>query len=75
MAMRMIGGRMVEIPTDGKGMADVSEIRERADIPRDRTLVAQEPDGANRVLPKRGKVLLGPYTQFLDAPSATRGLS
>ena len=73
MVTRMVGGRMHDIPMDDDEMARVEDVRRAADLPSSRDLVVQQPDGTNRILSRRGKVYVGPHTQFFDAPRATRG--
>ncbi len=70
---RIVGGQEVEIPEGRNGRVDVNELRSRLGLPRNRMLIAQNPDGSNRVVSNRGKVALSPYEHLIDAPTLVRG--
>ena len=67
------GGREIDVPTDSQGNADVAEVRRAANIPNNRMLVQQRPNGENNILPRQGQVAINSYDQFMDAPRAVRG--
>lgn len=67
------GGREIDVPADDNGRVDVSQLRQAIGCAPDRALIQQEQSGENVVLPKGGKVPLGPYSHFIEAPRAIRG--
>jgi hypothetical protein len=74
MARIFIGGREIEVPTDG-GNVDVRQVREAVGVPENRVLIRQLPSGENFVTPRRGQMRLDPYEHFLEAPICVRGKS
>lgn len=67
------GGREIEVPTDSQGNVNVQEVRRAANIPDNRMLVRQMPNGENNLLPRQGQVSINPDDRFMDAPRAVRG--
>lgn len=71
--VRMIGGREVTIPSDPNGRIDAGVLRRSLNVPSNRALIRQTPEGTNYVVPKRGKIDVNPYDHFSEAPRAIRG--
>jgi len=68
-----VGGREIYVPSEREGNIDVRQVREAAGIPQDRALILQRPSGENIVTPRRGHIMVDPYTHFIEAPVARRG--
>jgi hypothetical protein len=68
------GGREIEVPTDTQGNVNVVDVRRAANIPNDRMLVQQRPEGENIILPRQGQIAINPSDRFMDAPRAVRGI-
>jgi hypothetical protein len=66
-------GREVEVPADNDGNVDVVQVRRAANIPDDRDVIRQMPEGANALIPKRGNLRVNPYDRFMDISRAKRG--
>lgn len=70
---QMINGRVVDVPTDADGSIDAGTFRRAADVPEDRPLILQLPDGTNQLINPGEKVKVRPNQYFMDAPAHTRG--
>lgn len=66
-------GQEIEVPTDSQGNAEIAQVRRVANIPDDRMLIQQKPNGENAILPRRGLVNISQLDRFMDAPRAVRG--
>lgn len=72
-AITRVNGRPVEVPVEQDGSILVDVLCQLASIGRDRTLVLQQSDGTNQVVPRGHKMKVRPNTQFVDAPIHRRG--
>lgn len=72
--MRVVAnGREISVPTDHNGYVEIAEVRRAANVPDDRMMIHQKPNGENAILPHNGRVLVDPYTHFMDSPRGRRG--
>ena len=70
---RFVNGRLVEIPSPQGDYCNTDELRVVADIPPDRTLILQQPDGENRVLAQRDYFSFPEGFSLIDVPTHKRG--
>jgi hypothetical protein len=73
MARVFCGGREIFVRDDGQGNIDIGQMRQEAGIPPGRALILQKPSGENVVMPRRGQVMVDPYSQFMETSVAKRG--
>jgi hypothetical protein len=66
-------GREIDVPTDNQGNVEVAEVRRIANVPDNRMIIQQKPNGENIILPQYGLVRVDPYTHFMDSPRGRRG--
>ena len=69
----MANGKMVEVPTNGKGQANVKDIKQAAGIDPNRLLVRQTQDGGNEVVRSDRQININPNDVFDDMPQHKRG--
>ena len=69
----MINGRIVDVPTSDDGGVDSTILRQAANIPPDRPLILQLPDGTNKLINPEEKLKVEPGQYFVDAPAHIRG--
>ena len=70
----IINGREVDLETAVDGSVISDALRWALDIPDDRPLILQSPDGTNQVVNPGEKMQLKPGQRFMDAPAHKRGL-
>ena len=70
---QMINGQVRRILTAADGSLDSDALRRAGDIPADRPLILQLPDGSNRLVNPGERMLVKPRQHFIDAPKHDRG--
>jgi hypothetical protein len=72
-AIQKVNGRAIEVPVEPDGSIEVDVLCELANIPPNRTLLLQCPDGTNQIVNRGQKIKVRPRSFFVDAPAHTRG--
>ena len=70
---RMINGKWVDCNAGPDGQVNTEDLKEAANIPPDRSLVLQAPDGSNRVLPSNVSFAFPKDFNIIDVPAHRRG--
>jgi hypothetical protein len=69
----MVNGRIVEVFAEADGSVPSAAVRQAANIPQDRPLILQLPDGSNKIINPGENVPLTSDQFFIDAPAHKRG--
>ena len=70
----MVNGRIVELEPESDGSVNSDDLRRAANVPEDRQLILQLPDGSSQVINPGENVRLAPQQFFVDAPAHKRGV-
>ena len=70
----MVNGRIVELEPEPDGSVNSDVLRRAANVPDDRQLILQLPDGTNRVINPGENVRVPQQQFFVDAPAHKRGV-
>lgn len=70
---QMVGGQVVDIQRESNGQIDVGALRRQLRLPNNRVLIAQNPNGSNRLMSSKGLERLDPYEHLMDVPWMKRG--
>jgi hypothetical protein len=73
LTVQRVNGKPVEVPMSPDGSIDVDVLCQLANLPANRTLVLQRPDGSNVVVNRGQKIKVQPRSFFIDAPQHKRG--
>lgn len=70
---RVINGKVLELPSSSDGSVDADTLYRLANVPRDRVLVLQRPNGQNVVVNRGDSVRVNPQDHVAVTHNGKRG--